>query len=124
MFPKDKTLQKFTSSILSMMVRPGNLFYHTPDKMKQPSVRPNETSIIEFPNVRMLAMHRTSDKTNLYNSFSKAGGKTWSYPTDTGIWRYPPALTVLPDGRVFCIYGYRPAPMGISACVSYDNGNS
>lgn len=98
--------------------------YLTPGKMKQPSVGPNESTLIELPNGEILCMLRTSDVTNLYSSISKDGGKTWSYPENTGIWGYPPSLTILPNGAVLCIYGYRRPPMGIRACISYDNGRT
>jgi len=97
--------------------------YLTPDGMKQPSPAPSQTTVIDLPNGDLLAMLRTS-RGNLYRSFSKDLGKTWSYPEDTGIEGSPADLAVLPDGRVLCIYGYHHPPMGVRACVSYDEGRT
>lgn len=53
-------------------------------------------------------------------------GKSWRYLSrpveDTGHGGNPPSLTLLRDGRLCLVYGYRNPPFGIRARVSEDNG--
>lgn len=55
---------------------------------------------------------------------SDDGGRTWSYlarVTDHG---EPGHLTLLGDGRLLCVYGYRHPSYGVRACFSDDGGES
>ena len=59
-------------------------------------------------------------------TFSKNGGRTWSPMAKTGMLGLPPHLTVLPDGRLLCVYGRRVAAAGFGefACLSTDGGRT
>ncbi len=84
-----------------------------------------EPSITRTPDGTILCMIRTVHEPrwrhdNLWLSYSKDDGYSWSRPERTPLWGYPPDLTVLQDGRILCTYGYRRAPWGVRACVSDD----
>lgn len=98
-------------------------FVHmVPPAAKKQSISFSEPTVTELPNGNFLAMMRTNG--NLFSSISTDKGKTWGLPEDTKIKGYPAEMTVLPDGRILCVYGYRYAPMGIRACISRDNGKT
>lgn len=61
---------------------------------------------------------------HVYQSVSDDEGKTWSEPVRNGIWGMPAQAIELSDGRLLCVYGYRRAPFGIRAVLSYDQGAS
>lgn len=90
----------------------------------------NETALGANAEGHIIALLRTAESPDpkqagrLYQSVSTDRGRTWSTPTDTGIWGYPADLDRLPDGRLVATYGYRRAPMGIRACLSRDGGRT
>lgn len=96
--------------------------YLTPKWMSDSSLNPTESSIVQTSDGNLLILFRT-DRT-IFSSVSSDKGRTWSKPKDTGIKGYPPYLLRLSDGRLICFYGYRYNPMGIRACISYDNGKT
>jgi len=56
--------------------------------------------------------------------FSDDGGRTWSFLSRVNDSGAPGHLTLLKDGRIFCVYGYRRPPYGIRARISEDEGRS
>jgi hypothetical protein len=60
--------------------------------------------------------------TQIYASADK--GRTWKYRSRVNDWGSPASLTLLPDGRLVCVYGYRQQPWGIRAAVSEDRGHT
>ena len=52
------------------------------------------------------------------------GGLSWAVPEPAGIDGYPGHLTLLPDGRILCTYGFRRPPYAIRAVLSDDDGAS
>ncbi len=86
----------------------------------------NETWLAELPDGRIIALMRPSPDSvgYLYQSESRDQGKTWSTPVRTPMWGYPAQVLVLKNGALLASYGYRRAPMGIRACVSYDSGKT
>ncbi len=61
-----------------------------------------------------------------YRSVSRDGGRTFTKPvkllTDKG--GAPAHLTLLPDGKILSVYGYREQPYGIRYMVSEDGGET
>lgn len=55
---------------------------------------------------------------------SDDGGRTWRYVSRPSDWGGPTELTLLEDGRLLIVYGYRVSPFGIRARVSEDDGRS
>lgn len=59
---------------------------------------------------------------------SRDDAQTWTYVTtpvaNTGRAGNPPSLTLLEDGRLCIVYGYRDYPYGIRAVLSEDGGES
>ena len=52
------------------------------------------------------------------------GGRSWAFVSRVGDWGGPTELTLLEDGRLLAVYGYRVVPYGIRARVSEDDGRS
>lgn len=55
---------------------------------------------------------------------SSDGGRTWSFVSRPSDWGGPTSLTLLDDGRLLVVYGYRVKPYGIRARVSEDDGRT
>lgn len=55
---------------------------------------------------------------------SADGGRTWQFVSRPNDWGGPTELTLLEDGRLLIVYGYRVAPYGIRARVSEDDGRT
>ena len=55
---------------------------------------------------------------------SSDGGRSWQFLSRPSDWGGPTELTLLPDGRLLAVYGYRVPPYGIRARVSNDDGRS
>ncbi len=84
----------------------------------------NETALVEAADGTLVAMMRSTGNDYLWQSDSKDGGMTWTPPRKTAIYGHPASLLRLSDGRLFCTYGYRKAPMGIRAVFSDDHGKT
>jgi hypothetical protein len=97
----------------------------------------NETSLLHLGNGEILAMVRADADFHTENEFmpvggvgdlctarSYDGGMSWTFSNRTGIWGQPGSISKLKNGNLLCTYGYRKAPFGVRACVSYDNGMS
>jgi len=87
-----------------------------------------EPSILQLPSGRLIMMMRVTpepysnsdDRSVLWEAYSDDGGHSWSDPFPTPLWGFPPHLTLLKDGRVVVVYGYRRPPYGQRAAVSQD----
>lgn len=55
---------------------------------------------------------------------SADGGRSWRFLSRPSDWGGPSELTLLNDGRLLIVYGYRVAPYGIRARLSEDDGES
>ena len=55
---------------------------------------------------------------------SEDGGRSWRFVSRVSDWGGPTDLTLLHDGRLLAVYGYRVAPYGIRARISEDAGRS
>ncbi len=97
----------------------------------------NETSLLHLGNGEILAMVRADADFHTENEFMPVGGvgdlctarsfdsgMSWTFPNRTGIWGQPGSIIKLKNGHLLCTYGFRKAPFGVRACVSYDNGHS
>ncbi|PWH15168.1 MAG: hypothetical protein DDG59_11690 [Anaerolineae bacterium] len=83
-----------------------------------------EPTILCLPDGRLLMLLRENATHFLYQTASDDGGYTWSQPIQTPIWGYPAHLLLLPDQRLWCVFGYRRKPFGIRAVLSSDSGKS
>ncbi len=52
------------------------------------------------------------------------GGRTWAFVSRPADWGGPTDLTLLEDGRLLAVYGYRVVPYGIRARISEDDGRT
>lgn len=52
------------------------------------------------------------------------GGRSWHFVSRVGDWGGPTELTLLDDGRLLAVYGYRVVPYGIRARLSDDQGRT
>jgi hypothetical protein len=88
----------------------------------------NEPHLLELKSGKILAMvrHEPKDISQcfLMQSESTDGGKSWTPLHQTPIWGYPPHLTLLKNGWVMVVYGYRREPFGERACISRDEGKT
>ena len=55
---------------------------------------------------------------------SRDGGRSWQFLSRPSDWGGPTELTLLEDGRLLAVYGYRVVPYGIRARVSEDDGKT
>lgn len=83
-----------------------------------------EPAPLLLPSGRILLLLRENASRSLWRSWSDDGGLTWAVPEPTGIDGYPGHLTLLPDGRILCTYGFRRPPYAIRAVLSDDQGAS
>ncbi|MBO9595140.1 MAG: exo-alpha-sialidase [Niabella sp.] len=88
----------------------------------------SEPHVIELPSGKLLAMIRNESKEYhsgyLLQSESYDGGKTWTMARETGIWGYPPHLTLLKNNVLLLTYGHRKPAYSQRACLSYDEGKT
>ena len=94
------------------------------------SVRLSDTDILVAVRCRGRGKNADANWDELKNwidlYISKDNGHSWEFMNepvdDTGIGGNPPTLTLLNDGRLCMIYGYRDAPHRMCAKLSSDNG--
>ncbi|MGD9510541.1 MAG: sialidase family protein [Geminicoccaceae bacterium] len=89
-----------------------------------PDRRFEEPAPLLLPSGRILLLLRENAGRSLWRSWSDDGGLSWAIPEPTGIDGYPGHLTLLPDGRILCTYGFRRPPYAIRAVLSDDQGAS
>lgn len=85
---------------------------------KDSSVTFNETALIETRGGTLIAFMRTADF-NDHTTVARStdGGHSFGPWEDTGFQGHPHCATLLPDGRILLVYGYRHEPYGIRARV-------
>ncbi len=84
-------------------------------------------SPVLLPDGRILASLRCQiDGKNAWPEIfeSADGGRTWHFVARVSDWGGPTWLTLLRDGRLLSVYGYRVRPYGIRARVSEDDGRT
>ena len=86
----------------------------------------DENHVFELSPGKLTVMFRTEPAGDgyLYQAFSDDNGETWSKPSNTGIWGFPPQLMRLSDGTIMCSYSHRKTPYSIRVVFSHDNGRS
>lgn len=98
------------------------------EKVDEQDVHLCEPHCVVTASGKLLALFRVNSKDqhkqHLYRSESIDGGITWSKPTTTNVWGFPPHLLRLPNGWLLASYGKRIKPYGEYACISKDEGNS
>jgi hypothetical protein len=78
----------------------------------------NETALLRLPSGVILAAMRTAGTGEVWLAQSHDGAKAWSEPRKVTPAKVHPAdLTLLPDGRVLLVVGYRVGPFGLRALV-------
>ena len=68
--------------------------------------------------------HNTNHSRETLQCESFDGGKSWSTPSDIGVWGLPSFLLRLKSGRILMTYGYRRQPFGNQARFSDDDGKT
>lgn len=84
-------------------------------------------SPVLLPDGRILAALRCQiDGRNAWPELyeSRDGGQTWRFVSRVSDWGGPTALTLLRDGRLLAVYGYRVPAYGIRARLSADGGRT
>ena len=85
----------------------------------------NETSLLVFPDERILAVMRSDTGGHLAVSLSSDKGRTWSPPRQvTRDNEHPANVILLKDGRLLLTYGERNRPFGVRALLSRDLGQT
>lgn len=75
-----------------------------------------EPTLAKWPRDKITAFHRTSNNDDkLVIATSHDDGYTFDDPETVDITGHPYDALVLPDGRLFLVYGYRHEPMGVRA---------
>jgi len=78
----------------------------------------NETALIETQQGTLIAFLRTADfDDHTTVARSTDGGRSFSPWEDAGFQGHPHCATLLPDGRILLVYGYRHKPYGIRARI-------
>jgi BNR repeat-like domain len=113
---------------------PGAMSSRQPDGEEVHAAGFNETSLLELPDGRLLAILRQQGvqggMRELYRSASTDGGGSWSTPKRLSMWGTSPSLHLTPSGAV--ILGYRnhlgnPQGLetpGVGVSVSHDAGET
>jgi sialidase-1 len=83
-----------------------------------------EMALVEAEPGRVLALIREPRLGFLLECWSDDAGRSWSLPTRTALYGYPPHLLRLRDGRLLCSVGVRRAPLGVQAFVGDDRGRT
>jgi hypothetical protein len=82
------------------------------------NTRFEEPALLRLTDGRLIALHRTAGlEDRLVLSQSRDDGRTWGQWTVHDIIGHPHDAEILPDGRVFLVYGYRHQPFGVRARV-------
>ncbi len=84
----------------------------------------DEPNLILLPGGAGVCTMRVDSDGYVRQSYSKDGGKTWSWPKRLPVWGFPQQLCRLSDGRILLSYGYRREPGGVRASLSSDGGRS
>jgi hypothetical protein len=93
----------------------------------------HEPHVVELPDGKLVGLIRFQNHGDdprvedlglvhfsLMQTTSVDGGKTWTRASPLGFHGSPPHLMLHSSGAVVCVYGYRLAPYGQRAMVSYD----
>lgn len=83
----------------------------------------NETAVVRLSSGSLLAALRSDPAGETWLSDSKDEGRTWNEPrkvTPKAV--HPADLTLLPDGRVLMVAGYRVGPFGVCGVVGDAKG--
>lgn len=85
---------------------------------KDSNISFNETALIETRKGTLIAFMRTEDfNDHTVVARSTDGGHSFNPWEDAGFQGHPHCATLLPDGRILLVYGYRHAPFGIRARI-------
>ena len=78
---------------------------------------------------RLVGMFWTHDRVaqqdaNAHIAWATTDGRSWTYPSDTGLAGQIPRPLVLPGGRILCVYVHRHWPPSLRAILSPDFGHT
>lgn len=97
----------------------GGESWTAPDRMiAMPDVSLAEPSMAQWPAGKVTIFNRTGhNEDRLVIAASSDEGRTFGQPETVGVTGHPYDPLVLPDGRLFLVYGYRHEPMGTRARI-------
>ncbi|MSP11997.1 MAG: exo-alpha-sialidase [Chloroflexi bacterium] len=96
----------------------------------------DEVTMALTPGGKLVSVHRTEGEPDtlwplvwhvegfVHQADSLDLGQTWQPAHKTPMWGHPAHLLLLDNGLLVCVFGYRRAPFGIHACISYDEGQT
>ncbi|MFQ6097680.1 MAG: sialidase family protein [Armatimonadota bacterium] len=85
----------------------------------------NETSIVEMPDGRLIAVLRTDIGGSVWQSESSDKGYSWTAPRRvTRDGQHPADITLLQSGHLLITYGHRLEPYGCQCMLSRDGGKT
>lgn len=96
----------------------GESWYLQPQQLSLDGVDLQEPSSVTWPGTGMTIFHRTRHNDDHLVIAHAPDGKAFGAPLSLDITGHPYDPLVLPDGRLFLVYGYRHKPMGVRARIA------
>jgi len=94
----------------------GESWVYQPEYLSIKDKDLQEPTLVHWPKGKITAFHRTTNNEDkLITATSHDGGLTFTDLKTVNITGHPYDALVLPDGRLFLVYGYRHEPMGVRA---------
>ncbi len=95
----------------------GKTWELQPQKLVMTDVGLQEPSAVRWPEGNVSVFHRTRYNDDHLVISHAADGQAFSKPKSLSVVGHPYDPLVLPDGRLFLVYGYRHDPMGVRARI-------
>ncbi len=95
----------------------GDSWQMTPDVLLDDSMNLQEPAMVAWPNNNLTVFHRTTDNEDRLVISTGPALDRMSEPTSVDVVGHPYDPLILPDGRLFLVYGYRHKPMGVRARI-------
>ena len=108
---------KYQQTSLFVSGARGETWQRQPQRLSLDGVGLQEPSLAVWPRGKLSVFHRTTNNADRLVLATSNDGLTFDQPRGTAITGHPYDPLVLPDGRLFLVYGYRHEPMGVRARI-------